>query len=62
MWHHATKLARQEQPRLNQAEKVLQYIFINGVAGVVAERQYKPKIYAHNYNVAILISQAENFF
>lgn len=44
-------MARQERQRLNQTEKVLQYIFINGVAGVVAERQYKPKSYAHNYNV-----------
>ena len=43
--------ARQERQRLNQTEKVLQYLFINGVAGVVAERQYKPKSYAHNYNV-----------
>ena len=42
---------RQERQRLNQTEKVLQYLFINGVAGVVAERQYKPKSYAHNYNV-----------
>lgn len=49
--HHARSLARQERQRLNQTEKVLQYIFINGVAGVVAERQYKPKSYAHNYNV-----------
>ena len=42
---------RQERQRLNKTEKVLQYIFINGVAGVVAERQYKPRSYANNHNV-----------
>ena len=52
MWHHATKLARQEQPRLNQAESDLQYIFLNGVAGIVARRQAEPKKYANNYNVS----------
>lgn len=42
---------RQEQPRLNQAESDLQYIFLNGVAGIVARRQAEPKKYANNYNV-----------
>ena len=46
-----TRLARQEQPRLNQAESDLQYIFLNGVAGIVARRQAEPKKYANNYNV-----------
>lgn len=47
----ALRLARQEQPRLNQAESDLQYIFLNGVAGIVARRQAEPKKYANNYNV-----------
>lgn len=44
-------LARQEQPRLNQTENALKYVFLNGVASVVAQRQYKPRSYANNYNV-----------
>ena len=42
---------RQEQSRLNQAENVLKYIFVNGIAGVIAQRQYEPRSYANNYNV-----------
>ncbi|WP_304960639.1 hypothetical protein, partial [Thomasclavelia cocleata] len=41
----------QEQPRLNQDENVLKYVFVNGIAGVVARRQYKPRSYANNYSV-----------
>lgn len=44
-------VARQEQPRLNQEKNVLKYIFLNGIAGVVAERRYTPRSYANNYNV-----------
>ena len=44
-------MARQEQPRLNQTENALKYVFLNGVASVVAQRQYKPRSYANNYNV-----------
>lgn len=44
-------LARQEQPRLNQEENRLNYIFLNGIAGVVAKRRYAPRCYANNYNV-----------
>ena len=42
---------RQEQPRLNFGENTMQYVFINGVAGIVAMRQKEPKSYANNYNV-----------
>ena len=44
-------MARQEQPRLNQEENEVKYVFINGFAGVVVKRQYKPRSYANNYNV-----------
>ena len=42
---------RQEQPRLNFGKNTMQYVFINGVAGIVAMRQKEPKSYANNYNV-----------
>lgn len=44
-------MARQEQPRLNQEENVLKYVFVNGIAGVVAKRQYEPRSYANNYSL-----------
>ncbi len=42
---------RQKKPRLNQEENGLKYIFLNGIAGVVAKRRYVPRGYANNYNV-----------
>ena len=42
---------RQEQQRLNFGDKTMQYVFINGVADIIAMRQKEPKIYANNYNV-----------
>ena len=42
---------RQTTPRLNFGENTMQYVFINGVAGIVAMRQKEPKSYANNYNV-----------
>ena len=44
-------MLRQEQPRLNFGKNTMQYVFINGVAGIVAMRQKEPKSYANNYNV-----------
>ena len=41
--------ARQEQSRSN-ADK-MQYIFINGLVGFIAEWQPKPLTYENNYNV-----------
>ena len=35
---------RQTTPRLNFGENTMQYVFINGVAGIVAMRQKEPKV------------------
>lgn len=43
------RLLRQKQSRSN-ADK-MQYIFINGLAGFIAEWQHKPLTYENNYNV-----------
>ena len=46
-----SRLPCQKEPRLNTGEDMLQYIFVNGVAGIVAKRQRKPRSYENNYNV-----------
>ena len=43
-------MSRQQQSRSNP-DTIMQYIFINGLAGFVAKWQPKPLTYENNYNV-----------